>query len=157
MYTLKNIDQINAMCELYKEGCSIRECAAAAQMSPNTVQKILKERGLTRPVGQHSPKTAQAKRSLPAPEQQAAPVEVLARLDERVRCASCGCTSHLEGANFCGRCGNRLETPQEIAIRALKNMLRLAQKAISVENEPLLADDYGTVLDYIRGKEADAC
>lgn len=150
MYTLKNLDQINAMCELYKEGYGIRECAAAAQMSPNTAQKILKERWLTRPRGRHAPRSTA---EVPTPVTVPAPVQVMARVNEHARCTSCGCTSHLEGAIFCGMCGSRLETPQEVAIRALNNILRLAQKAISAENEPLLANDYAAVLRYIRGEE----
>ena len=51
MYTMKDQSLLEAICELYKEGATIREVAQVSGVSVATVGAILKERGLTRNKG----------------------------------------------------------------------------------------------------------
>ena len=137
-----------SICDLYREGYSLKEVSAASGIGIPTVTQIVRDHGLMRPRGGNHRKQM-AKQELVSTTQDAelpAPAAPIAGIG--VVCLACGCTEHLDGAAFCCRCGSKLETEAKRLKRALRNLYALACKHIdkpdiaklaSEDNELLLA------------------
>lgn len=135
MYTMKDQKLIDAICELYKDGATIKEVAAAAGISATTVHSILKERGLTRPRGVRSSNG----------------VSTFNRT-----CPSCGNTKHLCGAVFCMTCGTLLATKAEMAEQAAHNLRKYLEPYKSTQGMDHVLRDCETIIDYFKSLQKGA-
>lgn len=134
MYTMKDSKVIEAICDLYKEGATIREVSTAAGVGESIVSEILKERGLTRPRG-------------------CRPGSRIARGDKEIQlcgrtCPTCGSTKHLPEAMFCCICGASLATKRELAAEACGRLLKFLEPYKATQNMERVIGDANIIRDY---------
>lgn len=147
-----------AVCDLYREGYSLKEVSAASGIGIPTVTQIVRDHGLMRPRG-GNPRKQMAKQELvptklveelPAP---AAPVAGIG-----VVCLACGNTDHLEGSAFCCRCGTRLESEAKRLKRALRNLYSMAHKAAAdADIAKLVQEDHDLLLAFVNAHAKIDC